>query len=1459
MFKKISKRLVALVLAVMMVITVVPLQMPVDAGVSEYADFMTKFKQLEAYADEYAAAIIGRDPGELVLNFIRTGVERYQDDNWETLAGVEIVGFTAYVEEQDAKAKAGEPGYENKVKDVMSLRDIEIDNFILPNGNKVDFGHMFGCMNISYVNKGSADLSGWAGDICDLLQYCVYEVKVPSGKIDEMAAYIQEECFGVSASGAFGWDDFWGDMDAYYLVSQYQKAGGSKKFSTIMEAYFTADLDDTDRTVYFMNNRFGVADNKDAVRRAIYEAYAADISVKILESKRGVSSYTALREACCYAVADYIYSQAKGHLVEGSVSNETAKNGYYTVFSNEHSTLAPGITQDINYAQTVDGKQIVYYVATVDVTQPDVTIMVNYKDNEPPVAGKHIGLQRVEDQVAALVEKNKDKGNFYPIVATNGAGYNISNGTPSGLVVMQGVEYYPVGAPGFFAILKDGTAMIGTEKEYTQHKEQIQEGIAAFGAVLVKDGKINVTKNANYTSSRASRTAIGITAEGKVVMMVLDGRQFPFSAGGAMEEIAQIMLEAGCVNAVNLDGGGSTTYMSKPAGSDKIGVVNRPSDGYARSVATSLVAISTAAPSTAFDHAIISSDYEYITAGTTMQFKVTGVSNTGNAAPIPEGSHWRVSNSSIGTIDANGLFTAVKNGSVDVEYVVNGEVEGKVTVGVVTPDSLSMESSSMTAIYGKPATLPVIATYRGNRVCVKDADFMTAIVYDNNMNNMVPVGGLSFTIPTDSTYRTVMAGAVLLANQNLMTYLSVNLYREGETIFDFDNATHGNRTLAWYREITNTHTLDDLLYRISDAETPVEMKYTFALDMKAIDIPARLEPMMGQLPTFQEGASAWDYMLQMANRVCEQTQVTITVDFSKDVSVDISELKIINEFFELSSAVLDENNRLTVICNWIYQSQAINAASANSLCLLTGVKTTLKDTASFYNNEIIISNNGTVSYKIYLAASSLYSFVTNPDNDAQNLYGLYPYIHDPACRIDGDQGAYFANSYADFADTYAISTEQLNGWHEDYYYVNNVPVTGVQLVPDRHDATQKRFCEFDESGKLINEQGMNGLVEFEGNLYHTTLGVIDTSWREVDGKYYYFHPDTGAAVDGKFTITEMKNTWESYDFEYTFEDHVLVKGVWVNDSQAGASGWRYRWAGDWKKGGWFEAEGKLYYATSNINAYVKTGFQRYIPSIEDPTKQAHYLLDDHGALMEDFTGATYIGTYTNNNGQPATENAYLFFVNGRLRTTEGVAQGNDGYYYYIKDWTGHIILSTSKNVTTNTGRGHVPAGTYTFDEYGRLTDNLLQGKTEIADDISKPDGSAYEIITNVMGRVLSVKAEITCKVAYMDANGKYHVIEAMINPYGVSTTDLDAATEYNFTVPADAKEVKVIMAGDLNGNGAIDENDAPALHEKILNSATDQLTDLEKIACDINGDGKFTALDVALINAAEKGKLDLEW
>lgn len=73
------------------------------------------------------------------------------------------------------------------------------------------------------------------------------------------------------------------------------------------------------------------------------------------------------------------------------------------------------------------------------------------------------------------------------------------------------------------------------------------------------------------------RTAVGITAEGVLLFVTVDGRQPGYSAGTTLRETAELLRALGAVDALNLDGGGSTTMVVRGA-DGRLGVVNRPSD-----------------------------------------------------------------------------------------------------------------------------------------------------------------------------------------------------------------------------------------------------------------------------------------------------------------------------------------------------------------------------------------------------------------------------------------------------------------------------------------------------------------------------------------------------------------------------------------------------------------------------------------------------------------------------------------------------------------------------------------------------------------------------------------------------------------------------------------------------------------------------------------------------------------
>ncbi len=102
------------------------------------------------------------------------------------------------------------------------------------------------------------------------------------------------------------------------------------------------------------------------------------------------------------------------------------------------------------------------------------------------------------------------------------------------------------------------------------------------GTLLVKDGK--TAKNTHNISGLNPRTALGLDKDGKVLYLItVDGRQ-EASVGVSLAELSEILINNGIYNAINLDGGGSTTMVAKNAETLENEVINLPSEGSLRSV-----------------------------------------------------------------------------------------------------------------------------------------------------------------------------------------------------------------------------------------------------------------------------------------------------------------------------------------------------------------------------------------------------------------------------------------------------------------------------------------------------------------------------------------------------------------------------------------------------------------------------------------------------------------------------------------------------------------------------------------------------------------------------------------------------------------------------------------------------------------------------------------------------------
>lgn len=103
---------------------------------------------------------------------------------------------------------------------------------------------------------------------------------------------------------------------------------------------------------------------------------------------------------------------------------------------------------------------------------------------------------------------------------------------------------------------------------------------AGGNLVLLRDGQIPFPVNPQ--DPRHPRTAIGFN-DRQIVIATVDGRQTGWSVGMTYHELAELMQRLGCTDALNIDGGGSTTAWVRGQ------VVNRPSDGAERRIANAIL------------------------------------------------------------------------------------------------------------------------------------------------------------------------------------------------------------------------------------------------------------------------------------------------------------------------------------------------------------------------------------------------------------------------------------------------------------------------------------------------------------------------------------------------------------------------------------------------------------------------------------------------------------------------------------------------------------------------------------------------------------------------------------------------------------------------------------------------------------------------------------------------------
>ena len=461
--------------------------------------------------------------------------------------------------------------------------------------------------------------------------------------------------------------------------------------------------------------------------------------------------------------------------VFASTKKQSFTNAQLSVIRDDQTTLAQGVTQDVYTVYDQNGKQVKMFSATIDPSVDTVKIFTSYQNMD----NSTYGMSKLTEQVKAFNDKAASGDPYYHgtvVAGINASYYNMTTGKPSGVFVMNGNDVTGNEKSAYFAVLKDGTVKIGTADDYATDKGNIREAIGIY-KMLLNDGNIVLSEADQKSDQKYPRQTIGITADNKVVILSADGNQEPISAGLTLMEQAQVMLDLGCKWAGHLDGGGSMTYGSKPAGEDNFVIVNKPSDGSERSISNGLLIVSTAVVSKTFSYAEFDVETEYATVGTPVAVSAVGVSTSGHSAELPEGLVYKVENGKY----ENGCLTASAVGDVTLTAEYNGKEVGSVTIHAVVPEKISFVSSSITVPYGKTVELDVVATYGVNEVKIKAEDLLFTL----EKEEIGVINGFDFTAGDGSVSESVIT--VTVNGTSVSATAKIVLGKGSEVVFDFED------------------------------------------------------------------------------------------------------------------------------------------------------------------------------------------------------------------------------------------------------------------------------------------------------------------------------------------------------------------------------------------------------------------------------------------------------------------------------------------------------------------------------------------------------------------------------------------------------------------------------------------------------------------------------------------------
>lgn len=225
---------------------------------------------------------------------------------------------------------------------------------------------------------------------------------------------------------------------------------------------------------------------------------------------------------------------------------------------------------------------------TVDFGRSDLALVVGFGRTKLDLSGtnRELLMDEIILYEPGFHATTLTAGNVLEVVVRKGVVWRIASGVASSKIPSDG---YVLSASGKRIAELKKLARLGarldlmsrvllTRISHEPDPPQIEmfEDAVAGVPQLIKDGRIDITweeekASRSFVETRHPRTAVAKLKDGKFLMITVDGRS-EASAGIDLYDLAAYLLELGATDAMNLDGGGSTTMFLDGK------VVNQPSD-----------------------------------------------------------------------------------------------------------------------------------------------------------------------------------------------------------------------------------------------------------------------------------------------------------------------------------------------------------------------------------------------------------------------------------------------------------------------------------------------------------------------------------------------------------------------------------------------------------------------------------------------------------------------------------------------------------------------------------------------------------------------------------------------------------------------------------------------------------------------------------------------------------------